>query len=243
MNKITLASLTADIRVASKLRDGQHFTDAEIMRLANSSIYGFTRRLLSLPGADYFESQHSQNTISGTQSYAVATDCYEVKYVVIGRGASNTTGPWTKLKQRAVEDEQQAGSGLVDYTNDAPTFRLIGNKIYLYPIPTSVFTLVDFYIPLLPGLYTTSNTAIGAFTTSTDYMDDHWGFSDYIIYDVAVKITEGQDESTSGLKARRDENWEEVAAAVSARAQYSPKRLPKSKCWYGELNQPIVRRW
>jgi len=240
MKTITLALLTSDIRVLSGLKDSQFLTDAEILRLINASIYAFTGRLLAMPGADYFEKKGTAIAVtSATDTYDLPADCFELKYATYTTG-----GVIVKLKQYSIGDFSIDATGVTWELYRAPGFRLIGNSIKLIPAPTSSFSLYPYYIPYLPGCFSSTHTAITALSTSTDYLDEKWGFGDWIKLDVAALIMDLQEEDSKALRERQNIRWAEIEKSITTRAQYTPKRLPEPKrATMGMIGNEYSRRW
>jgi len=219
----TLTNLIADARMWSNLGTSQAVTDTQITKLLNDSIRSLLVRLLSVPGYDYLEKSATQATVAGTKSYDKPADCYEIKYIT--QPSVTDSRVTVKLQQHALADTEET------YTTypiaDAFEYRLIGNKIFLYPTPTGVTTLTLYYVPILP-VYNASAVAIAELSTGTDYMDCGLLYDQWVAMDAAAKILVIQELSTADVNKHKDGIWDEIVASVAIKNQYSPGRLPKA---------------
>jgi hypothetical protein len=192
-----------------------------------------------LPGIDYYEKTGTKNTVSGTDLYDIPTDCFELKYLTY-----TTAGAELKLKRFNLDDYPIDTTGMMWELNYTPLWIPVGNQFKIIPTPTKVYTLKLYYIPYLPGIYEHgTNTPIAALADVADYLDDKWGFSDYIILDVAAKIVEEQQEDSRPLRQQQAVRWEEIEGILAARGQDTPKRLPEPKHHSGGMDSRYYTRY
>jgi hypothetical protein len=239
MKTIALSDLRSDIRVKSGIRDSQYFTDAQIDRLINKAAYSLTGRIVALPGVDLYEEPGSISVVSGTSAYAFPAGAYEIKFITY-----ESNGSVKKLRQFNRADYPVDSSGLSADIGGLPAFRVVGNYIHLIPTPTTDYTLTVYYIPHLPGMYSATGTAKASLQSDTDYFDDKWNYSDWIIYEVACRIMEDQEEDTARYRKEQEIRWGEIMALLLERVQSTPKRLPEPKQYNGSISAqyPIWRR-
>jgi hypothetical protein len=172
-----------------------HFSPEELNDLINLELKSLYDRLVAARGHDYYESESTFSTASGTATYALssmtpsAADLYEVRRVQL---------EWGSKDHEPVSDYKKAEETW--YNNVATwgpwsskAWRLVGSSIKFVPTPTSVVTCRLLFIPALAELKGNGAT-----------FDGVNGWHDAVSISVAIKVLKAQKMDTGKLEEERD---------------------------------------
>ena len=180
----TLAQLTAEILHRGDLRSVRaNPNGTELTRDINASILKFWRLAAKLcPERFHSETPQAVAVVSGTASYALATDCFKVTGVDVQDGSY-----WHALRKFNFAERnsgQQGSAGKRDIR-----WRIMGTNLLLAPTPKFTGAIRVYYMPLPEEL-----------EDDADTFDGIAGYEEYVILDVILKH-KSRDEDDYALTA------------------------------------------
>lgn len=93
------------------------------------------------------------STVSGTQGYSLPSDCQKIVRVEHRSSSSTSDNDWRKLeKLNIVNDRYDDFYPVRDGYTPGFGYFVAGNKIYLKPVPSQVFSVRIWYIPRITAL-------------------------------------------------------------------------------------------
>ncbi len=195
MAAISVTELISRIRQRS---DNEHtgstfVTDDEILRLINVS-YGELYGLLVRYSMNMIEGL-TTITADGSESYDLAPDYYSIITVFRKDGDYRH-----RLERHSARHRPGANP-----TGNAGTYRVMNNKIELYPRPSNG-TYEVVYLPIPATLTSLSNTVDGVL-----------GWEEYLVIDCAIHILDKEESETRHLRSDLDrikKRIEDEAAAA-----------------------------
>lgn len=188
---ITLSELRTQTRNRADMSQSEFVTDSELNFYINQSIRELHDILTDAYQSDYYMSTNTFNTVSGTDSYALPSDFYELRGVDVKLNSNE----WYTLKKFNFNERvRYKQSGSWNYSN-APylRYRLNGNNIMFNPTPdSSNQTIRIWYTPVATEL-----------VNDGDSFADFNGFSEYVIVDAAIKCLQKEESDVSVLMAQK----------------------------------------
>lgn len=186
---ITLAQLKSQARDRADMTNSQFVSDSELVNYINGSIAELHDLLIAAYDNDYFITEYSFNTAANTASYALPADFYKLRGVDTRIGSDQ----WFTI-QPFNFNERNSQNELVTYLAYGNNFRyrLVGSNITFTPVPTSVYSIKMWYIPVATKL-----------SSDSDVLSDLNQFSEYVIVDAALKMAAKEEADVSVLAAQK----------------------------------------
>lgn len=188
---ITLAQLKSQARDRADMTNSQFVSDSELVNYINGSIAELHDLLIAAYDNDYFITEYTFNTVSGTDSYALPNDFYKLR----GIDSKIGTDQWFTL-QPFNFNERNSKNDLVAYLAYGNNFRyrIIGSEVVFSPVPQGIYSIKLWYIPVATKL-----------TSDSDTLNDINQFSEYVIVDAAIKMANKEETDVSVLAAQKAE--------------------------------------
>lgn len=188
---ITLAQLKSQARDRADMTNSQFVSDSELVNYINGSIAELHDLLIAAYDNDYFITEYTFNTVSGTDSYALPNDFYKLR----GIDSKIGTDQWFTL-QPFNFNERNSKNDLVAYLAYGNNFRyrIIGSEVVFSPVPQGIYSIKLWYIPVATKL-----------TSDSDTLNDINQFSEYVIVDAAIKMANKEEADVSVLAAQKAE--------------------------------------
>lgn len=188
---ITLAQLKSQSRDRADMTNSQFVSDSELVNYINGSIAELHDLLIAAYDNDYYITEYTFNTVSGTDSYALPNDFYKLR----GIDSKIGTDQWFTL-QPFNFNERNSKNDLVAYLAYGNNFRyrIIGSEVVFSPVPQGIYNIKLWYIPVATKL-----------TSDSDTLNDINQFSEYVIVDAAIKMANKEEADVSVLAAQKAE--------------------------------------
>lgn len=188
---ITLAQLKSQARDRADMTNSQFVSDSELVNYINGSVAELHDLLIAAYDNDYFITEYTFNTVSGTDSYALPNDFYKLR----GIDSKIGTDQWFTL-QPFNFNERNSKNDLVAYLAYGNNFRyrIIGSEVVFSPVPQGIYSIKLWYIPVATKL-----------TSDSDTLNDINQFSEYVIVDAAIKMANKEETDVSVLAAQKAE--------------------------------------
>ncbi len=180
----TLAELTAEILHRGDLRSVRADPNStELTRDINASLLKLWRLLAQVcPERFHSETPQAVAVVSGTSSYALATDCFKVTGVDVQDGSY-----WHALEKYNFSERNLFQASTAEKRNTR--YRIMGTYLHLSPEPGYNGDVRVYYMPLPSTL-----------SADGDTFDGIAGYEEYLILDVVLKH-KSRDEDDYGLIA------------------------------------------
>lgn len=188
---ITLAQLKSQARDRADMANSQFVSDSELVNYINGSIAELHDLLIAAYDNDYFITEYTFSTVSGTDSYALPADFYKLRAVDSRVGADQ----WFTL-QPFNFNERNSKNELLSYLAYGNNFRyrIMGSDLVFSPVPQGVYNIKLWYIPVATKL-----------SSDSDTLNDLNQFSEYVIVDAAIKMANKEEADVSVLAAQKAE--------------------------------------
>lgn len=188
---ITLAQLKSQARDRADMTNSQFVSDSELVNYINGSIAELHDLLIAAYDNDYYITEYTFNTVSGTDSYALPDDFYKLR----GIDSKIGTDQWFTL-QPFNFNERNSKNDLVAYLAYGNNFRyrIMGSEVVFSPAPQGIYSIKLWYIPVATKL-----------TSDSDTLNDLNQFSEYVIVDAAIKMANKEEADVSVLAAQKAE--------------------------------------
>ena len=202
---VAVSSLLLRLRDLADIDNDDAFDDARLIRFLASSYTWLYDLLADIPG--YFESDPPQSIVTtGVASYSLPADHYRtlrVDYQI-------ANGEWRRVKEADIREIHRFEASTGSY---AARFRLVGQKLYLYPTPPSGQTYRHIYVPAATVLDDTADT-----------IDGVSGWEELLVLDAVIKARIKDDtaleevfrERSIHLKRIEDMRIERLAASTKS---------------------------
>lgn len=209
---ITLAEIRTQAKSEADMTNSSFVADSEWLGFINNSIADLHDLLVGVY-EDYYISNHTFTTVSGTADYTMPADFYKLKAV----DAKINGHEWYNVAKYSFEHR----NAIVDAS--CPRYRLRGSKLNLNPTPTSAIDFQIYYTPVATKL-----------SLDADELDDLNQYSEYVVVSAAIKALMKEESDPSALMARlaslrarilsmaqtRDENESESVTDVTGTLGY-----------------------
>jgi hypothetical protein len=148
----------------------------------NQSRLELLEKLVNVGSADYFETTQSINVVSGNSDYSVASNYF----TTLGVDLKLTNGEYIPLERYNLQDRHLL-SNSVTHDREHTRYRIRGENLTLSPTPSWSETngIKHIYVAVPSDL---------SYTNTSETCDGFWGWEDYIVYDVLVKLIGGKEE-------------------------------------------------
>lgn len=203
----TLTQLIADVRTLS---DTQNLTvrhgDSDITRAINQAIQRFREKLSTEGIAHYLVSYTTTTTVGATSPYPFQTlDLSAISPAVVRVYAvhvtfNNYVTPLEGIEFTEITRYQDNWRGILSGKPLAfANYRT--DKLALVPPPDQGYTLVIWYLPVLPDLVAPGDT-----------FDGVSGWEDWVVHEACMAIANRDRDMTQiqALGAERDRHWSEI---------------------------------
>jgi len=188
---ITLAQLKSQARDRADMANSQFVSDSELVNYINGSIAELHDLLIAAYDNEYFITEYTFSTVSGTDSYALPADFYKLR----GIDSRVGTDQWFTL-QPFNFNERNSKNELLSYLAYGNNFRyrIMGSDLVFSPVPQGVYSIKLWYIPVATKL-----------SSDSDTLNDLNQFSEYVIVDAAIKMANKEEADVSVLAAQKAE--------------------------------------
>lgn len=214
-----LARLYADERGVTDPTNDGFVNTTELTMLLNLELRSLYDRLVAANGHDYYESQASFTTVSGTSEYQLASmtptasTFYRMRRVQLEWGDRDLEEVQDYAKREELDIENRGTWGAWG----PKAYRIIGTKVRFVPEPTSAVRVRITYVPTFTDL----SSATGGAST----FDSVNGWHDAVCLGVAAKILDLQNLTSQHLSQRRDEVLARIDEMAAERSADLPKRM------------------
>jgi hypothetical protein len=188
----TLLQLRTDARQLADRENSQFVTDAELTNYVNSAIAELQDLLIASYGNDYYVSSTDITTVNGTDTYALPASFYKLLGVDVKFNTSN----WFTIRPFNF-NERNRNADIVSWgqlTGPTIRYRLQGSNIKFSPTPSGAYPVRLWFVPLAVKL-----------VADGDIFDDLNQYSDFIIYDAAMKMLMKEEADVSVLMQQKKE--------------------------------------
>jgi hypothetical protein len=187
---ITLEQLRTQSRQRADMENSKFVSDSELTSYINNSIAELHDILAESYGSEYFVKNDTIDVSSGTSSYDLPTDFYELKGVDVK--LDNQT--YINMRPFNFNERNRFGDfsfwDLAGITNIR--YRLVGNQLMVSPVPDRNATIRIWYVPVATKL-----------VNDADTLDDFNAYSEYVIVDAAIKMMQKEESDVSVLAAQK----------------------------------------
>lgn len=218
----TSAEMTDEVRDRSDLGDSQFRTDTQIRRYLNSSNRELTGHLIRLYSADYFDKEGTINTVSGTSSYDLPSDCFAVKtFRVTLSDGSRIAIPKATTDEIDIDTENSGWEtfGVI------PKHRIVQDQVRFIPTPRAVHDITVRYIHEAVFFDGADDSRIKEMADDDDYIQCYWNYEEWVILKAAIKVKHDQEEDSSALRWELDNIWKGIIAIANDRVTTEPDRI------------------
>lgn len=198
----TTAQLISRVRNLGEIRQ-VYVSDNAMIDEINQSRLELLEKLVNVGSADYFETSQNINIVANTESYALPTNYF----TTLGVDIKLSNGDFWSAERYNLQDRNLLTNAVV-YDREETRYRIRGENIVLSPIPNWSETngIKHIYVAVPADL---------SYTNTAETCDGYWGWEDYIVYDVLVKLIGGKEEGDAtewqGLLAKANARIEEAA--------------------------------
>lgn len=205
-----------------------HITEDMLNRWIVQASRRYAGLLIAAYGERYFEDYHQFSTVVDQAQYDLPSDFYqELQFAVIIDGqmrpiyeAMIDDLAWGEFQALMSDDGCQTG---YEYESTLPRWKIIGHKIEMVPVPTEIYCVKMRYVPNKIA-FTSGGTAKIDMSADDEYIVDHNGWADFIVYSVCVDIKNRQDEDPTAFIMERDRIEREIKSYRNARSR-GPNRI------------------
>lgn len=192
---VTLATVRTLVRQRTDTVNTTFVTDAELNSWINDSASELWDLLTQAYGEDYYTVPTDITTTPNQEWVTIPTGVYQVRgvysYVVQGSDRVRVELDRASLKDMLSDLRSPGWSSGVGYCN--ATYRIVGDRLYFSPLPTSAQTLELWYIPTFPLL-----------TNDAATFDAYNGWHEYVVLDVCAKVAKKDDADVSVFLAQKE---------------------------------------
>jgi hypothetical protein len=218
----TLAQLRTEVEqradIPTSSSSGTRFLDTEINRYINQSIRRFVGFLIGNYSESYFRASSTISVSSGTRSYSLPSDFYQLISFVV-----TIDGTRVHL-ERTPNELQDIDTDNYGWTQGYPTYRVLSSTVVFDPTPRASYTVTVNYHSLL-FCFNSGGTAITDLSSDTDYLDGFNGWEEWVINDAAIKCKLKDEEPIVELQAVNDRIEQEIRRASANRDAGRPPRV------------------
>jgi uncharacterized protein YdcH (DUF465 family) len=186
-------------------------SDSELTGYVNSSIAELYDLLTAAYGSDYNLSSYSFTTVNGTQDYALPADFYKLK----GVDSQINNDLWFSIRPFNF-NERNRNQDIVWGLIGGPSirYRMVGGNIRFSPMPTGIFNMRLWYVPLATKL-----------VADADVFNDINQFSEYVVVDAAIKMMQKEESDVSVLMAQKNELKKRIESMAADRDAGQPETV------------------
>lgn len=191
----------AEMRAAVRLLADVEAEDDELDELVNAHCRALYDRLVTARGHEYYAKSHTIDLVSGTATYDLPADFYELSAAMATDGSDyKDLHPWQPQQLAALlRSESSGNASLSSYR-----YRLQGKQIEIRPKPSvSNHSLELRYVPAMPAL-----------ELDVDTFDGVNGWERWVELAVAIDLLDREESETGPLQlklAREDARIDKLA--------------------------------
>ena len=213
---VTLAELKTRVRRRADMERSNFVSDSELTEYISSS-YKELYDLLVATFEDYYTLDPVAFTLAaGEFTFDLPDNFYKLRGVD-GKlnNSSSVTDFETVLpfnfneRNKRNREFNRALFGIISIT-----YRIVNNKLYIYPQEAAAGQYRIWYIPLASDL-----------TTDTDTVDGVNGWEEYIVIDAAIKMMGKEESDTSVLKEEKERIKQRIIDMAADRDAGSSERI------------------
>jgi len=205
---VTLLQLKERSRQRADMTTSDFIEDDELRGYINASIAELYDLMVSAYGSDYFLSNSTFTTVSGTLDYALPADFYKLMGVDVNINGND----WFSVRPFNFNERnrnQDVSWGLL--TGPTIRYRVMGNNLKFSPAPDSNYTTRVWYIPKATLL-----------VADVDVFDDLNQWSEYVVCDAAIKMMQKEESDVSVLMAQKAELKRRIEVMAESRDAGQP---------------------
>jgi hypothetical protein len=215
---VSLATIRRRVLQRSNMEDAaanQFVKTPELNDLINGSVAEWVDEVRGTTwNGTYKRSTQSLTTVSGTQTYALATDflsCLSVDVFIAGSSPVISARPYQEEQRNAfVNLPVMYGWGFA-----SPVFyQLQDTNISFIPIPQGAYSVKVNYVPTAPLL-----------VADTDTIDSIHGWEEFIVLDSAIKVLGKTGSDVSMLEGRLERQRARIREMAPRRDQMTAERV------------------
>lgn len=212
----TLTLLLDDVRKAADIENAtDRFPDSELTEYINQSIARLYTYLDKWDSTHY-QSTQTISTVSGTKTYALASDFWTLKGVRI---VSSGNVQFRAYKFTPEQGQWLDVLGTWGVGGMPIYYRLQGNNIVFSPVPTGTYTVFVDYAATPQRLVSGSDT-----------FDGIAGFERWVIVDAAIRTKQKDSLDTSLLMAEKSELEAWIQTMATSRDVGAPEVIQDVQC-------------
>lgn len=209
---ITLAQLRTRARQIADKENSQHVTDDELSSYVNMAIAELHDLLIGSYSSDYYISTSIFPTVANVANYALPNDFYKLR----GVDAALTASEYASLRPFNFNERNRNDSfaswGLM--TGPSIRYRMIGSNLVFSPPPDGTFSIRLWYIPQAVVL-----------VADSDSLADLNQYSEYVVYDAAIRILTKEESDISALMAKKQEIVQRIQQMAQNRDADQPESI------------------
>lgn len=212
----TLAQLITIVRERGDYVNSQFVTDSEITTYINQSAAELYDILIQAYGNDYFVAPPYSFTTGGPtqQLYPLPANLY--KLLGVDLQVSSDPASWVTLRRFQFTERNRywLANQYAYYGITNLRYKVVGNNLWLTPVPSQNQTIQLWYIPRINYLVNT-----------TDIFDGISGWEEYIIVDAVMKCRIKEETDIQELLVQKQALVARINAAAEDRDASEPSRV------------------
>jgi hypothetical protein len=208
---LTLLELRTRTRERADQVNSTFISDTELNGYVNQSAYELYDLLVSKYGDNYWASSSTITTDGTNDTYVLPADFY--KLLGVDLQTNGATSGWLTLKSFTMAERNRNWR-----PNVGPVlgiaglrYRLLGDRLWLTPMPISGQVLRIWYVPRMNEL-----------TLDASTLDGISGWHEYVIVDAAIKCLIKEESDPSALMAVKAGLIKRIEDAASNRDEGAP---------------------
>ncbi len=223
---LTLQQLITAIRQRADMVNSQFITDSELTSYINQSYFELYDLLVQKYADDYFvQTPYIFTTVQTTQFYPLPSDFYKLLGVDIS--VSTDQNSWFTLRSFMFpERNMNTIPNYQGYWYNNLQYKVVGNQLWLTPVPIGGQTIRLWYVPELTTLVNLSDT-----------VDGISGWTEYIIVDCCIKAYVKEESDPSVFMQQKMALIQRIESAAENRDAANPQRVSdvrRSDYWSGQ---------
>lgn len=190
----TLAELRQQVRQRADVENSNFVSDAELNAYINSS-YKELYDLLVATFEDYYTLDPVEFTLSGsTYTYDLPTNFYKLRGLDYKESSGGSD--WWTVRPFVFTERNRVNNTFIGnvYAWDQRSYRIVGDKLYIYPQENAKGTYRIWYVPRATEL-----------AADTDTLDGVNGWEEYVIVDAAMKILIKEESDIQPLVLQKEQ--------------------------------------
>ena len=208
---MTLLQLRTAARQRADMVGSLFVTDAELTSYVNQSAYELYDLLIQKYGDAYFAASDQITTDGVNETFAMPGDFY--KLLGVDLKTSGAPNGWITCRPFMMSERNRNwrpnAAPVLGFT--ALRYRLLGDTLWLSPLPSSGQVLRRWYVPRWAEL-----------VNDSDVLDGISGWTEYVVVDAAIKCLQKEESDPSVLMAQKQALAGRIESAASNRDEGAP---------------------